>query len=140
MSRPASLLDLTVYRLSLAGRAARTAVAARLAEDGLRLGDVALLASVRDDGPAPQRALAARLALDPSDVVRLLDALEGRGWVRRDRDARDRRRLIVSLTPAGDAALDAALRACRSAEDQVLAPLWPGERATLRDLAGRVIG
>src|SRR4051794_39564390 len=140
MTRPASLLDLTAYRLSLAGKAARGAVATRLAEDGLRLGDVALLASLRDDGPAAQRALADRLALDPSDVVRLVDALEGREWIRRERDAVDRRRTIVSLTAAGERTLDAAMEACREAEDALLAPLSTAERATLRALAGRLLG
>jgi DNA-binding MarR family transcriptional regulator len=139
-SRPAGLLDLTAYRLSLAGKAARTAVAARLARDGLRMGDVALLASLRDDGPAAQRELAARLSLDPSDVVRLLDDLEGRRWVRRARDPADRRRSIVSLTGAGARALDAALAACREAQEAALAPLSARERATLHELAGRLLG
>jgi DNA-binding MarR family transcriptional regulator len=140
MPRPASLLDLTAYRLSLAGKAARNAVAARLAQDDLRLGDLALLASLRDDGPAAQRVLAERLALDPSDVLRLVDALEARDWVRRERDPADRRRTIVSLTARGGRALDAALEACREAQDAALAPLSARERATLHELAGRLLG
>jgi DNA-binding MarR family transcriptional regulator len=140
MRRPDSLLQLTAYRLSLAGKAARVAVATRLAEAGLRLGDVALLASLRDDGPAVQRALGQRLALDPSDVLRLVDGLETRGWVRRERDSADRRRTIVSLTEDGKHALDAALASCQEAEDALLAALDAGERATLRELAGRLLG
>jgi DNA-binding MarR family transcriptional regulator len=139
MDRPASLLDLTAYRLSLAGKAARAAVAARLAQDGLRMSDVALLASLRDDGPAAQRALAQRLGQDPSDVVRALDGLQERGWTRRERDAADRRRSIVSITAAGEQALDAALDACRAAEDGVLQGLSARQRATLHDLAGRLL-
>jgi DNA-binding MarR family transcriptional regulator len=139
VDRPASLLDLTAYRLSLAGKAARGAIAARLAQDELRLGDVALLASLRDDGPAAQRVLGQRLGLDPSDVLRLVDALEEREWVRRARDSADRRRTIVSLTAAGERRLDAALDACREAQDAVLAPLSARERATLHELAGRLL-
>jgi DNA-binding MarR family transcriptional regulator len=140
MRRPDSLLQLTAYRLSLAGKAARVAVATRLAEADLRLGDVALLASLRDDGPAAQRVLGQRLSLDPSDVLRLVDALEARGWLRRERDSADRRRTIVSLTAAGERTLDAALDACREAQDAVLAPLSARERATLHELAGRLLG
>jgi DNA-binding MarR family transcriptional regulator len=140
MQRPASLLDLTAYRLSLAGKAARAAATARLAEDDLRMGDVAVLASLRDDGPAAQRTLGQRLGLDPSDVVRVLDALEQRGWVRRERDPADRRRSIVSTTAAGEDALDDALAACREAEEAVLWPLSARERATLHDLTGRLSG
>jgi DNA-binding MarR family transcriptional regulator len=140
MQRPAALLDLTAYRLSLAGKAARAAATARLAEDDLRMGDVAALASLRDDGPAAQRTLAQRLGLDPSDVVRVIDALERRGWVRRDRDAADRRRSIASITTAGQHALDAALDACREAQEAILSPLSARERATLHDLVGRLSG
>jgi DNA-binding MarR family transcriptional regulator len=139
VDRSASLLDLTAYRLSLVGKAARGAIAARLAQDELRLGDVALLASLRDDGPAAQRVLGQRLGLDPSDVLRLVDALEEREWVRRARDSADRRRTIVSLTAVGERRLDAALDACREAQDAVLAPLSARERATLHELAGRLL-
>jgi DNA-binding MarR family transcriptional regulator len=140
MAPPASLIDLTAYRLSLAGKAVRGAVAAPRAQVGLRQGDVALQASLRDDGPAAQRVLGQRLRLDPSDVLRLVDTLEDRGCVRRKRDTADRRRTIVSLTAAGERTLDAALEACRAAQDAVLAPLSARERATLHELAGRLLG
>jgi DNA-binding MarR family transcriptional regulator len=42
-----------------------------------------------------------RLGLEPSTVLRSLDALERKGLARRGRDARDRRRNPLYITPAG---------------------------------------
>src|SRR5690349_5188054 len=49
-----------------------------------------------------QRALADVVMLDPSDLVPVLDRMTRNGWVTRDRDPNDRRRLLVHLTSAGE--------------------------------------
>ncbi|MFI6992339.1 MarR family transcriptional regulator [Nonomuraea wenchangensis] len=58
-----------------------------------------------DSGPRSQRDLAVTLAIDPSDVTKVLDELVSAGHVERTRDPRDRRRIHVKLTPAGSDAL-----------------------------------
>jgi MarR family 2-MHQ and catechol resistance regulon transcriptional repressor len=52
---------------------------------------------------APRRVddLAAHLSLDRSSASRLLTALEGKGYVTRDRDPGDGRATIISLTESG---------------------------------------
>ena len=50
---------------------------------------------------ASQSALSTTLAIDASDMVRLIDALEAKDWARRERDPRDRRRQIVTSTKTG---------------------------------------
>jgi DNA-binding MarR family transcriptional regulator len=136
---PSQLLDLTSYVLSLSGRAARNATAAALAERGLRLDQVAALAALADFGPSPQRELGARLRLDPGDVVRLVDDLEQHGFAQRERDPADRRRQIVSLTPAGRRTLRTALRVSTRAQAALLDALDEGEQATLHTLLRRVL-
>lgn len=60
-------------------------------------------------------ALGARLVSRAPDITRLLDKLEERGWVERERPADNRRMVLIALTAAGRALLaelDAPVRAC----------------------------
>ncbi|MEV7239423.1 MarR family transcriptional regulator [Streptomyces sp. NPDC051020] len=52
-----------------------------------------------------QRELASGLAIDRSDIVKVVDALAVAGLVDRARDAGDRRRVIDTPTPAGRSVL-----------------------------------
>src|SRR4051794_6488002 len=109
---PPRLLAQPSYVLSLLGRAARAgSVDAGAGAGGLRLGHVAVLAALEDFGPSAQRTLGARLRQDPSDVLRLLDDLQERGLVTRERDPDDRRRHQVATTAKGRRKLAAAERA-----------------------------
>ena len=60
-----------------------------------------VLTCLVDSDAASQSALSETLAIDASDMVRLIDSLEKRGWAKRERDPRDRRRQIVSSTKKG---------------------------------------
>lgn len=46
-------------------------------------------------------AISQRLNMDPSSIVRMVDALEGQGLVARGMDPRDRRRNPIQITPKG---------------------------------------
>jgi DNA-binding MarR family transcriptional regulator len=81
-----------------------------------------------------QQALADRVGVDPTKLVGLLNALEGRNLVLRRRDPADRRRHIVENSNEGEARLDAALAAAAAIEDELLVALDAEQRAQLRDL------
>jgi DNA-binding MarR family transcriptional regulator len=136
---PPTLTALTAYLLSKTGKAARGRLAARLAGQGLRLWHMAVLAALADFGPHTQRELAERLAIDPSDMVKVLDDLTSAGHVTRTRDPADRRRLRVALTPEGGAALGDLVARAEEVQSGLLAPLSPAERATLHALLLRVL-
>ncbi len=53
------------------------------------------------DGPRTQRELAAASMVEEQTMSRVLDRLQRAGHVTRQRDAADRRRLVVRATPAG---------------------------------------
>jgi DNA-binding MarR family transcriptional regulator len=93
-----------------------------------------------EQGPQSQQGLGEVLSLDPSNVVGLLNELEERGLITRQRDRSDRRRHIVELSTKGDEALAAAYVRLRLVEDSLLAALSADERATLHHLLVRAAG
>jgi MarR family 2-MHQ and catechol resistance regulon transcriptional repressor len=71
------------------------------------------------DGRLPTLAIAAGLISRAPDITRLLDRLEERGLIDRERPAGDRRSVTVGLTPAGRtllAGLAEPVRRCHAAQ------------------------
>lgn len=61
-----------------------------------------------------------------------ISAIEQRGWVRRSSPARDRRVVIVEVTPAGQAALDRVGKAAEAHLSELLVPLDAVSRRRLQ--------
>jgi DNA-binding MarR family transcriptional regulator len=106
---------------------------------GMRLKEYTSLIYLREHECLTQQALAEALHLDANNCVLLLNELEAAGLAERRRDAHDRRRHIVTISPAGRQALERADRALESVEDEVLGALSAEERATLRRLLARAL-
>ena len=121
-------------------RMGRRAADASAEEGGLRHRQLITLTLLSSRGAMSQQALGEVLGLDPSNVVGLLNDLEGRGLTIRRRDPADRRRHIVELSPDGEAALAAAQVRLAGVEDELLHALTPQERATLHGLLVRAVG
>ncbi len=132
------LAAFTPYLLSKVGKTARGRVGDRLAARGLRMWHMAVLSSLAVDGPQPQRDLASRLAVHPSDIAKVLDELTRAGWVDRERDSGDRRRITVTLTAGGRTALAELEADVAAVQDELLAPLDTDERDTLHRLLLRL--
>jgi MarR family transcriptional regulator, lower aerobic nicotinate degradation pathway regulator len=110
-----------------------------VAEAGVRRHHFAVLAALEEGGAASQAALGRRVWMDRSDLHAVLNELEGEGLVARVRDERDRRRNLVRLTPVGaERLLDLQWRT-EEAQDALLEPLSPDERAELSRLLRRLV-
>ena len=59
------------------------------------------LMSIAEDGPLTSAKLSRTIYLSPSTVVGIIDRLEEKGLVERQRSLRDRRQVHISITPAG---------------------------------------
>jgi DNA-binding MarR family transcriptional regulator len=128
---PARLREKASWLLNQVAVPANRLVAEGLAQAGVRRHHYALLAALDEVGPASQADLSRRTAIDRSDMVAAVDDLVARGDVERAPDPTDRRRNVVSLTPAGRRHLRHLDRLLTDVQEDILAPLPPGDRATL---------
>jgi len=101
---------------------------------GLRWRHFMALSNLTDRSPIPQQLLCESIFVDPNNCVLLLNELESLGYVERTRDAADRRRHLVALTPLGAEAFARAQQARASVEDELLKALDPEERRRLHAL------
>lgn len=128
------LANSTGYLLARLGMAFKVQATARAEESGFELYDYSLLAILGEGARETQSTIADALMLDPSRLVALLDSLERRGLVVRQRDPLDRRRHVVSITDAGRTEL-ARLRAIvHQLEEEFFAPLDAASREVLHPL------
>ena len=118
--------------------------AGRLVSDGLGAADArryhySMLAALDEFGPASQATLGRRCGIDRSDMVAMVDELADRDLVERAQDPADRRRNIITITPAGIRQLQRLDELLTQIQDDVLAPLSTAERAQLVQLLTRVL-
>ena len=131
---PRELLDNSGFLLKRLGWTFKERALEAFEPTGLNPQHHAILALLDEGTRETQGTIADALGYDRSQLVGLLDELEERGYVDRQRDRADRRRHLVSLTPEGKKAL-AELRAIsKRVEKDFLAPLDDEERRTLHAL------
>jgi len=117
--------------LAFSERAARAA--------GLEPQQHQLLLAVRGlpEGTEPTiGAIAERLCLEHHTTVALVDKLEARGFVRRQRSSTDRRKVWVVLETAGTKALEALSRLHKAQLTTAGEPMLGALRVILGDLRG----
>ncbi|MFG2454438.1 MarR family winged helix-turn-helix transcriptional regulator [Streptomyces sp. NPDC048512] len=117
---------------------ARGLVAEALATEGLKLMHHAVLAASSEYGPLAQAELGRRVAVDPKDVVGILNDLQRAGLVLRAPDPDDRRKNAVTITPEGADVLTRCAALAEAANAELLAPLTPDEQGQLTALLTRL--
>jgi DNA-binding MarR family transcriptional regulator len=124
--------------LAVLGEHSRQVLRAAYVADGLSLRQVRVLGLLHDNGATGQRDLGAHLNVDPSVLVTVLNPLEERGLITRDRDPVNRRRHLVTLTRAGHDVLANARRAQVLAEAGLFDGLDEADRGQLSEILDRL--
>jgi DNA-binding MarR family transcriptional regulator len=120
--------------LALLGQEAMHRLRAAHTAHNLKPRQFQILGLLHDHGGLAQSDLAQTMDMAPSMLVTLLNPLEADGLVARERDPADRRRHLVTLTPAGETQLASASRAQKDTEDALFASLDNDQREQLRGL------
>jgi len=111
----------------------------RLERVGASMFQWPLLRRVVQQGALSQLELARQTAQHPAAVCRSLEELERRRLVRRKRDVRDRRRVLVSATPHGRAVFARLHPEVCAGADEALRTLSRAERTKLRALLRKLV-
>jgi len=124
---PKELLANTTFVLARLGFTFKTRAIEEVEHAGFSLYDYSVLAILGEQARETQAAIADGLGLDRSQLVGILDSLEDRTLIERQRDPNDRRRQLVRLRSI-----------LKRLEDEFLAPLDAETRRTLHTVLLRL--
>ena len=95
---PKELVSSTAFLLAKVGMTVKMRMLDELEQIGCGMYEYGVLAVLGEGAQKTQAAIADALSVDRSQLVGVLDTLEGDGLVERKRDPNDRRRHAVSIT------------------------------------------
>jgi len=92
----------TYIKLMRAAESVTARINRHLADVGLTISQFGVLEALHHLGPLCQRDIARKILKSTGNITMVIDNLEKRGLVRRERDPVDRRFLTIHLTPEGE--------------------------------------
>ncbi len=116
-----------------------TALDARLERFGLSGMQFAVLKHLADGSASTAAELCRFMQYDTGAMTRILDRLEERGLVRRERSRADRRAVVLKLAPSGRAQLPRLASVASGVLETHLAGFSAAEVAALKGYLGRMI-
>jgi len=127
------------YRFSLlSAKVVRTVAKMYGPKYGLLPSGWKAMAAIGRYGPVSAKEVCAHTTVEPDKVTRAVDRLVARGFVKREQDEVDRRRVALTLTPAGRRAYEDIESVTRTVELSLLGALSLGERKSLSRLLGKL--
>jgi DNA-binding MarR family transcriptional regulator len=136
----AELTACSGFLLSQLGLGFKAMALARAEEVGFEPYDYSVLALLGEGVRETQATIAEALGRDPSRLVALLDSLEERGLIVRQRDPLDRRRHVVSITAEGARQLSRLREMAKQLDNEFFAPLDPESRQAFHQMLLQLAG
>lgn len=106
---------------------------------GLKDGDLAVLDMLARGGALSPSALAKAVQIHPATMTGILDRLESGGWIRRERDAADRRAVLVHALPARGRDMLKLYSGMNSAIDEIARSYSASQLGVIADFLARVV-
>lgn len=138
LEHPTALTQSPSFQIERVRRATKDEVEKALSKLGTTMREFWVLTCTLEHA-ASQTQLSELLAIDASDMVRLVDSLETHGWVTRERDAKDRRRQIIIPTKKGSKAQAQLATAVGEAEGRALDATTTKQLKQLRKLSQAIM-
>lgn len=135
---PSTLTQSPSFQIERVRRHTKDEVERVLGKHGSSMREFWILSCVMEQ-PLSQRQLSEVLAIDASDMVRLVDSLEKHEWVKRDRDPKDRRRQIVTPTKKGSKIHSSLAKDVAEAEDRALDMSTDKQLKSLKKLSRAIL-
>jgi DNA-binding MarR family transcriptional regulator len=135
--QPAAFDETLGFQVRDLHRAIMRMLSQRLSEHGMHVAGWYFLRVLWQQDGLTQRELAARVGTVEPTAVTALRALEQQGYIRRERNASDRRKSQVFLTDAGRALRETLLPISNEVNEAAAAALAPAERQILMGLLRR---
>ena len=135
---PPSMLNRVGYLLYRVGAEATARADAELRKMDLTARQVGILTLVIERRPMSQRELGAKLGVDRTTMVGLLDKLEEHGLVERRRSPEDRRVFLIQPTARGERIHRRAIQVLQECDRTYLKPLSAAERRLIGELLRRI--
>ncbi|WP_024507868.1 MarR family transcriptional regulator [Bradyrhizobium sp. ARR65] len=137
-ARPAYILDEQIGFILRLVWQRHTAIFARDIGTNLTPTQWAALSKLAETGPCSQNQLGRLTAMDVATIKGVIDRLTARGLTETSSDPEDGRRLLVSLTRAGQQLADKVAPNALAISKETLAPLDAKERETLLALLSKL--
>ena len=138
LSRPTYILDEQIGFILRQVWQRHAAIFARDIGINLTPTQWAALSKLSEVGPCSQNQLGRLTAMDVATIKGVIDRLTARGLTETSADPTDGRRLLVSLTRAGQQMVEKAAPAALAITRETLAPLDAKERETLVALLSKL--
>ena len=113
-------------------------MAQQIEQSGLTMGQFGVLEALLHLGPMCQHAIGEKVLRSGGNVTLVIDNLEKRGWVRRERQKDDRRLVKIYLTPKGQQLIARVFPGHAEAVTQEMSRLTAEEQETLRRICRKL--
>ncbi|OYY92082.1 MAG: MarR family transcriptional regulator [Sphingomonas sp. 28-66-16] len=131
VTRIGVLEQLVGYHLRRTSSIFATDFSRAVAGTGMRQVLFGILSIIRANPEINQGNVGRILGIQRANMVSLVNELVDKGLLHRETSSEDRRAFALTVTPTGEALVDACLAEIRAHEERLLDQLSAGERATL---------